>query len=102
MCIVHVFYCLDCDAYSRIPMNSGASDGTVYLINNVFCFEPFCSRRQDVLAPTSGSLSELCFYPGCSQDSCKLVSVPKSCKVGWQLDPGNVFAVRSAVVLNGW
>lgn len=108
MCVVSVFYCLDCKAYSDIPFKglTRSTTGPVSVVESQLCLQVGCSRRLQVFSSVKdvgrGSRTCLdCSYPLCTQDTCRLNLVLKSCREGWRQDPQNILPVQLVVKMSG-
>jgi len=103
MCVVNVFYCVDCRSYSRVPFRDPKSLEPVTIVTNVFCFQPACARRSQVFSPVGlkTQLSHQCFYPGCTEDTCRIEVVPKSCLAGWYGESQSFWPVQAVIRMAG-
>ena len=109
MCVVIVFYCVDCDRYDPIPLRpskvkKSMKQFPVVTVDSVICLFSDCARRRQIFSQgkSFGSRSSLdCCYPFCTQDTCRLNVVPRTCTGRWQHDPENIFPVQLVVKISG-
>lgn len=109
MCVVSVFYCIDCDRYDPIPLRpskikKSMKQSPVVTVESVICLFSDCARRRQIFAQgkSFGPRSCLdCCYPFCTQDTCRLNVVSRSCRGRWQHDSENILPVQLVVKMAG-
>lgn len=94
MCLVHIFYCVNCNLYSEIPLYRKQSDFTANIFTDIVCSVPGCSVRHQVLRlPPKFKVNE-CLNTLCIPDTCSTIVLNKSCRQRWELEPDNFLPVR--------
>lgn len=103
MCLVHLFYCVDCQIYSKILSEKSGqlSQRPVKLFTDVVCVRPQCSRRIQAFTRSTRNRYDDCFNPLCDESTCSVVGVPKSCRGNWEVSPKNLFSVRTTSTVSG-
>lgn len=101
MCLVHAFYCLDCQTYSKIPFRDPNSKIPANLVSNVVCFEDSCVRRARFCSSRDCGLDYQCFNPLCTEETCRVELIPKSCSGGWQGEPDCALPVQLEIRVSG-
>lgn len=99
--MVHVYDCKDCGVYGRIKELNRHRDLAVTIFTDFICRVEGCKRKALAWKILDAETFPDCTNVLCKPSTCRLVTVPKSCREKWVLEDSNILPVRVTYEFQG-